>query len=429
MSDDEIKDIDSLKKLSRDAEQFAAFKKLWPSVKPVAKMLGIDTGKVDDQLNKIPDLDKQIQELVTAPDKFNDLFIDIGWVFFDSLELEVALEAIKIAEETGIEEADLYLTDHFSPDWVEKRLMQLKHAEGFQARFTMAEAALQDYKSGRYYASVLLTLTLVDGWVNDLNIVDFQRHGFFSEKSELVAWDSITAHPKGLMRLRDVFAKPRQSTRTETITIPYRHGIMHGMDLGYNNKFVAAKCWAALFAVREWAIKVAKGELKPPEPQEESETALQEIFESIRKTQKKKELMETWQPRQVIVGESVPSTGTEEAYPVNTPERKLVEFLNYWLKKNYGYMAGCYTSMFQMKPVNMRESFENKKLLEFEILNINDKTATTTDIQVRVRLDIDTYIETAIYEFRIVCSEKNGDLAYIQSEDTVWGLGMWKKVS
>ena len=49
-------------------------------------------------------------------------------------------------------------------------------------------------------------------------------------------------------------------TRAEEIQIPYRHGIVHGMDLGYNNKYVAAKCWVAALP-RDWALKVAKDEI------------------------------------------------------------------------------------------------------------------------------------------------------------------------
>lgn len=45
----------------------------------------------------------------------------------------------------------------------------------------------------------------------------------------------------------------------QQIDMPYRHGIMHGMDLGYDNKIVAAKTWATLFSLRDWAIKVEKG--------------------------------------------------------------------------------------------------------------------------------------------------------------------------
>ena len=183
MNDGEIKDIESLKKLREDAQNLMAIKKVWPLLKPFAKLLGVDTEGIDDTFKKIPELDRQIQELTVIPDKFNNFFSTIGWTFFETMKLETAKEAIRIAENDSVEKADNFLAEHFSPDWVETHLIFLKFIKGFQPRLKMAEMALEDYKAGRYYASVLVTLSLIDGWVNELNIVDYQRYGFFSEKS------------------------------------------------------------------------------------------------------------------------------------------------------------------------------------------------------------------------------------------------------
>ena len=68
--------------------------------------------------------------------------------------------------------------------------------------------------------------------------------------SHLSSWSSFWGqlYSKGLNALNRIFQKMRQKTVTDEITIPFRHGIVHGMDLGYDNRMVAAKCWAALFA-------------------------------------------------------------------------------------------------------------------------------------------------------------------------------------
>jgi len=427
MSENEIKNNPSLHKLRDDVEQFRNFRKIWPILKPLAKVFGVDTKSIDESLDKAFELAKQVDEMTTIPDKFNSIFSERGWILFDSMELEVAKDAIEIAERDGIEKADEFLANHFSPDWVETRINWLKYIKGFQQRFDMAVNALEDYKASRYYASILVTLSLIDGWVSELNIIDFHRHGFFSEKSKLVAWDSISAHPKGLMKLKEVFNKSRLRTRTEEITIPYRHGIMHGMDFGYNNKYVAAKCWAALFAVRDWAIKAAREELNPPELEPEVEKSLWESIENYRKTREELEQLRQWQPRKIVIGEIIPPKGEAQEYPTGTPEQKIVEFLNYWLKNNYGYMAGCFAPMLQMKPVYVRESFQHRELLEFEIIGIKDIIATITDIQVKVKLEKDDVIDS-IYEFRIVRNTKDGDLAYIPSDNTVWGITTWRTI-
>lgn len=305
----EIQNNPSLKKLKEDTEQFGNFRKIWPFLRPFAKLLGVDTKSVDQSLEKVPQLAKQVDAMIAIPDRFNDIFADQGWILFDSMELDVAQKAIEIAEKDGIDRADEFLTEHFSPGWVETRINWLRSIAGFQERFELARAALEDYRAGRFYASVLITLSLIDGWVSELNIVDFHRQGFFAEKSQLIAWDSIAAHPKGLLKLQKLFGRPRMATRTEEIRIPFRHGIVHGMDLGYNNKYVAAKCWGALFAVRDWAIKAAKGELNPPKLEPKVERTLWESIERFQNIRDETERMKQWQPRLVTVGESIPPTG------------------------------------------------------------------------------------------------------------------------
>jgi hypothetical protein len=428
MSEEEIKNNPSLKKLREDAAQFRSFKKAWQILRPFARLLGVNITSIDETLDEAAKLAKQVDEMTAIPDRFNSMFSDKGWILFDSMELEVARQAIKIAEKDGIDRADEFLVEHFSPDWVEAHINWLRFITGFQERFELAKVALEDYRAGRFYASILITLSLIDGWVSELNIIDFHRHGFFSEKSQLVAWDSITAHPKALAKLQKVFGKSRMMTRTEEIRIPYRHGIMHGMDLGYNNKYVAAKCWVALFAVRDWAIKAAKNELSPPELEPGVEKTLWESIEIFRKTREEAERLKQWQPRQVTIGEAIPSTGQAQDYPLDTPEQKTAEFLNYWLKNNYGYMAKCYAAMLQMEPVDVRESFQQWRLLEFELMGVNDITPAVADVKVKVKIKAKDDVSSSIYEFRLVGSNKEGDLVYVQSDDTVWGIMTWRIV-
>jgi hypothetical protein len=428
MNGEDIEDNPTFKKLKEDAEEFRRFGRVWPLLRPIAKALGVDTKSIDESLKKAAELARQVNQMTAIPDKFNDIFSEIGWIFIESMELETAETAINLAEKEGIEKADQFLVDYFSPDWVEAHINWLKYINGFQPRFGLAEKALEDYKAGRHYASTLVTLALIDGWVSELNIVDFRRQGFFTEKSEVVAWDSIAAHPKGLMKLKNVFSKPRLMTRSEEITIPYRHGIMHGMDLGYDNKYVAAKCWAALFAVREWAIKATKGELKPPELEPQEERTLWESIETYIRIRDETERLKQWQPRQITVGETVPVSGEATDFPSGTPEQKMVEFLNYWQKNNYGYMADCFAPILPMRPVDVRDSFQNLRLLEYKLVRISDVAAFITDIEVRIKLKKNDDEIVSTYEFRLACNTHDGELAYYPNEDTVWGLTTWRLV-
>ena len=82
--------------------------------------------------------------------------------------------------------------------------------------------------------------------------------------------------------LAKILGNGRKKTTTEALSLPYRNGILHGRDLGYDNKMVAAKSWAALFAVREWAYKVEQKEVNaPPEQPAPTWRDISELFQTI----------------------------------------------------------------------------------------------------------------------------------------------------
>lgn len=429
MNDDEIKNNPTFSELRKNAEQFIAARKVWPFLRPAAKLLGVDIESIDKILNEAAELAKQVEEMTTIPDLFNDIFSDNGWIFFESMEIDAAKRAIELSKSGGMDVAEEFLASYFSPEWVEKRIIWLKHVQGFRERFELAKLALEDYKAKRYYASVLVVLSLIDGWVSELNIIDFQRHGFFSEKSQLVAWDSMAAHPKGLVKLQKIFSKSRMRTRTEEIRIPYRHGIVHGMDLGYNNEYIAAKVWAALFAVREWAVKAVKGELEPPKLEPGMEKTFWESIENYQRVRKESERLKQWQPREVIIGQTIPATGTIEDYTPNTPERKVVEFLSYWNRNNYGFMAKCFAPFLQMSPREVRDQFSHIHLMGFELKALNEVSIAIADITVKLLLEKEVPDSEEIYEFRLALNDERGELTYIDRPNTFWGITMWRKIA
>lgn len=428
MNPENLSSNPKLQKLREDYENFRNLKNFWPLLKPLAKLFGADTEHIDSILEEGLELAEQIEEMVTIPDEFNDLFSDFGWIIFESMDVSAAKIAIEIVEKDGMEKAEEYLVNYFSPEWVEDRINWLNYIKGFQPRFDMALKALDDYKAGRYYSSVLVVLTLIDGWVNELNLVGFQRLGFFSEKSQLVAWDSISAHPKGLVKLQQVFGKSRQITRTEEITIPFRNGIMHGMDLGYDNKYVASKCWAALFAVREWAIKASRNELNPPEIEPKKELSIFEIIEQYNNSRRQLREFCQWTPRKVQIGKNIPSKGNADDFPNNSPERIVVKFLNLWIKKNYGYMAICYPPFLEMKPIIIRDQIGKLSLEDYELIEVIDILPTITDVKVKVKLLIETNNIETTYEFRVVGSGPDGKLADYCSDNMTWGIANWRQI-
>lgn len=394
MSGQKIKDIPQIQELLTQAQYFSRFEKLYPVLKPFLGLLGVDVASIEEALDDadIEELNRKAEELGSIPDRFNDLFADRGWIIYADMNLEEAKEAVEKAEAEGIEAGEEVLISHYDPETVEFNLRRMRAVDAFRPRMDLAEKALEDYREGRYHACVPVVLALMDGFVQEV-YVEAYGHGrnWSSKEAQLEAWDSLAGHSKGLERLQELHLESRFKTRTEKIDVPYRNGIMHGVDLGYDNKAVAAKTWAALFALREWALKAERDELEAPD--EEDQTVwemIQETYGTIQRTEEIKQGIDEWQPREVVVGEDVPSSGEPEDYPEGSPERALVEFLTYWKKGNYGFMA---QSLIKPKSGDceeageIRREFEDWNLQSFQLKEIDDVGAARTDITVNVDLE------------------------------------------
>lgn len=419
-----IRDIPSISKTVNTINNYSAFKRVFPIIRPLFRIMGADVKKVDEALDKIGEIHKQFEEISNVPDRFNDLLSERGWIIYESMDFEVVKKALNYAESGDFDSAENELVSYYHTDTVRWQLRRMNAITAFRLRMGLAEKALLDYQEERYHASVPVILAIMDGLVNELHE---KRRGFFSENVNLEAWDSISAHSKGLNTLTKILQTGRYKTTIDQISIPYRNGIMHGTDLGYDNRVVAAKTWAALFAIREWAIKAERGQLNPvpdkPEP------TWKEIFKQLHDNEKDKILINQWKPRGIKVGVSIPSFGEPDLYPLGTPERKLSEFLFYWKRKNYGYMAKCASTLFgalRVNPGDIRDVYGSKNLLTYNIIKIIDEAPAITEIETKIVFKEFDEDREQIINFRFLNSDNSGNPAVLGKTDAEWGLVNWQ---
>ncbi|MDQ5822783.1 MAG: hypothetical protein M3441_01050 [Chloroflexota bacterium] len=423
MQEPPIKGIDSLKKLTENARNMEQFRRAFPLMRPFLKLLGADVENMDVALRdaNIDELVRQTNDVVTVPDRFNALFASRGWIIYEMLNFDVARAAVAMAEAGDIDGAELYLADHYDEESLKYHFIWMRAVKAFMPRLPLAEKARTDYLDGRYHACVPVVLAILDGIVNDLG-----PRGFFAQGVNLQAWDSISAHSSGLEQLSKVLGANRTTTTTEQISIPFRHGIQHGMDLGYDNKLVAAKAWAALFAIRDWALKVERGQTEQPPP--EPKKTFTEILRERRAVQEFKARVEAWKPRHIEVGKDVPAAGEPDAYPENTPERKLAEFFYYWGKRNFGYMARCFSRMVLEDPNSgkaageIREQYADKHVKAFEIREIVDAAAAISTINVSVAYEEYGRRIDGEFEIRLMYEDDKGDPLVRNMPGGIWRI-------
>jgi len=423
-----IRDIPTIKKNLELVRGMKSLKAIMPLLKPVLRLLGLKVDGVSDALSQVPELERMAEDLATIPDRFNDIFAERGWIIYDMMNVEIAKAAIAKAEGGDIDGAEADLVDYYNAETVKWNLQTMYGVRAFHPRMPLAQKALTDYCEGRYHACVPVVLALLDGMVSELHE---KRRGFFAEEVDLQAWDSIAAHSKGLNVLVSIFQKGRKMTRVEPIFLPYRHGIIHGMDLGYDNKVVAAKAWAALFATRDWALKAERGMLE--EPPEEPKKSWAEIFrehgQSIRENAEDRTRLEAWKRREIRIGEDVPTTAGPDAFTADTPERKLVEYLDYWRSRNYGGMAQCLPAT-QRNPISkaagqVRSVYGSRSLERFELQEIDDQAAAVTEIKVRVWYNEGSQVLQQDHTFRLINEDTKGSPAVRGKPNSCWTIYTW----
>jgi hypothetical protein len=366
------------KDLLKSMEGAAALKWLYE----VAGKIGLKHDGIAEALMQVPELIRKTNELVHLPDRFNQHFASRGWIAHESQNIEVSQAAIDLADQGEMERAEQLLTEHYDEKALDFVILRCRWSEAFRVRWDLAQAAKSDYLEGRYYSAVPLVLMLIDGFVNDI-----EQTGFFTDRTDLTAWDSIAAHSSGLTKLSEIFGASRTKTTTDPISLPYRNGILHGRDLGYGNRLVAAKTWAALSAVADWATAVRNGKKQPKE--KAPTPSLLESFQKLAEVEERKRHLSAWKARNLVIGGNLPASGQPSDYQDGSPEHAIACLFDLWSKKNYGKMAFLLYDFGRETPKQrageIRSSFGLVELQGFQIKQIEDIApgATTACVVVR----------------------------------------------
>lgn len=365
-------------------KQFEAFESLEALYKafPFARRL---FPKMEDAFNEFKKLKKQA-EILKVPDQFNERFSKLGWIAYESMNMELMQKAINIHDTEGKGAAEKFLVDSYDEETLKWGILRFNGNRDFRKRIRLTELARDDYLAGRYHACTPLLLSLLDGLVNDVS----KHVGFFAEKIDLTAWDCIAAHESGLQTLASILTKGRNKTNEDAISIPYRNGILHGRELAFDNKLVAAKCWAALFAARDWAGALDDGK-KEPKPKEEM--SWKRLFKQISETNLMKKSIEEWKPRISEDTPYLPFEGDFSNLPENTPEHAVAVFLDHWCNKRFGPIADAllyFTDTPKGKKVGMaRQDFGRHVPVSFKVLGVDDQAAAVTHVIAELHFEVD----------------------------------------
>jgi len=378
---------------------------------------GQNTGEVVSLLDKVPEFQKQLESLTTTPDEFNKFYSERGWAAYESMKFEIMENAVSLAKDGRIDEGEKVLVDYYDQN-LKRKINFISGVSEFRLRMRLIDLAMVDYFENRFHSTIPILLMMIDGVVNDVT----KDLGLFAEDVDVSAWDSIAAHDSGLGQLSRLLGKTRKKTNNESIDIPYRHGIMHGKELSYDNKLTAVKTWALLFVVRDWIVARKKGGEADSKPEKTIDESLNELRE-IRKTN---ELIENWKPRQIRVGIDVPAKGNPEDFETDSPEEAAIKFISYWMKRNYGKMGEMVVRLKSVGQTDkklagqLRETFEGIEITDYALIEIDDKAPVVTEVKAQVTVKIKDKSQLKDLTFRWIYARPDDSLITRGQEGGQW---------
>jgi len=408
--------VPSLQKLEGIARTARLLHRAGPFIRPFGK-IGRRIAQVIQE-GGLNDVAKKAAEFATLPDRFNDHFLARGWIAYELMNGDALAEAVRFAESGDIESGERALVAAHSPQRIETLLIFTRGIEAFWIRREVFELALEDYKAGRFHAVVPVLLAQIDGIVADLS-----GHAFFATGRSVTAWDSISAHELGLQKLADILSVSRTSTNSDAITMPFRHGVMHGRDLGYANEMVAAKSWAVLFCLQAWAIAKRDGKTAAPT----METKPRSLWKSLIALAKQGELqrgIETWKPRTNIGGLGAHATEDPGDYPANSPERAVIEFFHWWKAKNYGKLVSFVPPRQRSGKDNqeagrLRKALQGFHLRAFRVTNVDEHAVGGV---VTANLELGSPPREVVVKVRVLSEDDTGAIGLRDSPGFVWRI-------
>jgi hypothetical protein len=255
-----------------------------------------------DQRASVVALEESLRDLASLVDRFYELLGPRHWMFHERL----STDAIASLLDYPAEQAERQLIAIYRDEASLSTLMTpLNRFEELRRRTHLIERARTDYFQGRFYACTLVLLTVMDGFVND---IDARRRGLHArDADDMNAWDSVVGHHLGLAHAHRSFTKSTSKTSDEPLYDLQRNGIIHGTLTNYDNVVVATKAWNRLFAVADWATSVERQAVDP-----EPEPTWGELFRGIARNDRVKRALDEWQPR-IAVPDEIRATNVRKS--------------------------------------------------------------------------------------------------------------------
>ena len=364
-----------------------------------------------DKRKDLLDIENGLSRITQVVDDFYERLGPRNWIFHDNLPLD---EIDTLLGETSDPEAaesrliDLYRDRKKTKWW----MTGLRSHDGLRVRCHQIERAHEHYRAGHFNSCTLQLIAVMDGFVNDFEPA--ARTGLSARDPEdMAAWDSVVGHHNGLTHVMKTFTKTIKKRIDEEVYDVYRHGIMHGSVVNFDNVIVATKAWNLLYSVADWA-KATEKAATPKDRQPTFRESVGQLARNIRYRKRSDEFVPwTLDPR-------------EPDFASNPAAAAATDFLEAWCHKRWQLVVPFMSNPLPEGKSDgqaakfVKETFDTYPIDDYMITNLTFDAVSSIEI----RASATVAGELQNIQFRMLEWTVGGSLAMPGDEGTHWSLAV-----
>jgi hypothetical protein len=358
------------------------------------------------------EIEQELTRLTSLVDDFYDRLGPRNWIFHDLLPVD-QVERL-LAETPDAESAERHLIEIYRDTQTTKWwITRLRGQDGLRQRLHQIERARKHYDADEFDSCVLQLIAVMDGFVNDFEPAI--RRGLASRDPEdMTAWNSVVGHHLGLTHVMSTFTRTIKKRVDSEVFEVYRHGIVHGSVVNFDNIVVATKAWNMLFAVADWASATVTA-AQPPEP----EPSWREVWSTLTRHAAYKECEGNFSPASI--------TPSDPGFDNDEVVLRAIEFLDAWSRKRWALVAAFTPPMLLSSTVDgtaarfAKDVFGQYELASFAPICVAHDHASSAEIRAAAT------VNGALTElrFRMVLWTPDSNVAMPTEDGATWRLAVW----
>ena len=314
------------------------------AVKPIAKVLGFFSKDIGNAFAKLESQLETVTAMQAASDVFVAKYSTNGWCRHDNSPANLIVEIAPMPMEEGEQRLIEYYLDPNTIERIGYRFNTTAYLP-WQKLFAISAERLAALD---YVSAIPLLLMIADGICTDAT-----GKNAFSGGADAPVFDSLASKPGGLADGLKLLGAVKRKVITDQTTLPFRHGILHGLTTNYDNPITAAKAVNLLAASIDYFDRKRDEEARIEKAAEEQATpSFSDLGRSLVRNSKIKAALDAWERRPTIEGE-IANSDHSSNLAEGSPEATACIYLSYLMAKNFGGLAEL-TIDYPQRPINYR---------------------------------------------------------------------------